>query len=89
MTCHLLRSPKSKDNYFAYKQLKKILDAEKYDVVHCNTPMGGIVTRLAAKAARKKGTKVIYTAHGFHFYKGGPLKSWNMLLSDRKTIFKD
>ena len=70
------RSPKSKDNYFAYKQLKKILDAEKYDVVHCNTPMGGIVTRLAAKAARKKGTQVIYTAHGFHFYKGGPLKSW-------------
>ena len=70
------RSPKSKDNYFAYKQLKKILDAEKYDVVHCNTPMGGIVTRLAAKTARKKGTQVIYTAHGFHFYKGGPLKSW-------------
>ena len=70
------RSPKSMDNYYAYKQLKKILDAEKYDVVHCNTPMGGIVTRLAAKAARKKGTKVIYTAHGFHFYKGGPLKSW-------------
>ena len=70
------RSPKSMDNYYAYKQLKKILDAEKYDVVHCNTPMGGIVTRLAAKAARKKGTQVIYTAHGFHFYKGGPLKSW-------------
>ena len=70
------RSPKSKDNYFAYKQLKKILDTEKYDVVHCNTPMGGIVTRLAAREARKKGTQVIYTAHGFHFYKGGPLKSW-------------
>lgn len=70
------RSPKSKDNYYAYKQLKKILDAEKYDVVHCNTPMGGIVTRLAARATRKKGTQVIYTAHGFHFYKGGPLKSW-------------
>lgn len=70
------RSPKSKDNYFAYKQLKKILDTEKYDVVHCNTPMGGIVTRLAAREVRKKGTQVIYTAHGFHFYKGGPLKSW-------------
>ena len=70
------RSPKSKDNYFAYKQLKKILDTEKYDVVHCNTPMGGIVTRLAAREARKKGTQVIYTAHGFHFYRGGPLKSW-------------
>lgn len=70
------RSPKSKDNYFAYKQLKHILDTERYDIVHCNTPMGGIVARLAARTARKKGTKVIYTAHGFHFYKGGPLKSW-------------
>ena len=70
------RSPKSKDNYFAYKQLKKILDTGEYDIVHCNTPMGGIVTRLAARTARKKGTKVIYTAHGFHFYKGGPLKNW-------------
>ena len=70
------RSPKSKDNYVAYKQLKHILDVGGYDIVHCNTPMGGIVARLAARAARKKGTKVIYTAHGFHFYKGGPLKNW-------------
>ena len=38
--------------------------------------LGGIVTRLAAREVRKKGTQVIYTAHGFHFYKGGPLKSW-------------
>ena len=52
------RSPKSKDNYVAYKQLKHILDVGGYDIVHCNTPMGGIVARLAARAARKKGTKV-------------------------------
>lgn len=70
------RSPKSKDNITAYKQLKKIIDEGVYDVIHCNTPMGGIVTRLAAKDARKKGTKVIYTAHGFHFYKGAPKKNW-------------
>lgn len=70
------RSPKSKDNITAYKLLKKILDTGHYDVVHCNTPMGGIVTRLAAIAARKKGTKVFYTAHGFHFYEGGPKKNW-------------
>ena len=38
--------------------------------------MGGIVTRLAAKQARKQGTKVYYTAHGFHFYKGAPKKNW-------------
>lgn len=70
------RSPKSKDNIIAYKQLKKILDTEHYDVVHCNTPMGGIIARLAAITARKKGTKVFYTAHGFHFYEGGPKKNW-------------
>lgn len=70
------RSPKSKDNLTAYRQLKQIIDAEKYDVVHCNTPMGGIVTRLAARNARKRGTKVYYTAHGFHFYQGAPKKNW-------------
>lgn len=70
------RSPKDRNNIIAYKMLKKILDEGNYDVVHCNTPMGGIVTRLAARDARKKGTKVIYTAHGFHFYEGGPKKNW-------------
>lgn len=70
------RSPKSKDNLIAYKQLKEIINTEAYDVVHCNTPMGGIVTRLAARDARKKGTKVYYTAHGFHFYKGAPKINW-------------
>lgn len=70
------RSPNSKDNIIAYRKLKKILDTENYDIVHCNTPMGGIVTRLAAIAARQKGTKLFYTAHGFHFYEGGPKKNW-------------
>lgn len=70
------RSPKSPDNIQAYRQLKKIIDAEGYDVVHCNTPMGGVVTRLAAQKARRHGTKVFYTAHGFHFYKGAPKKNW-------------
>lgn len=70
------RSPKSTDNLKAYKQLKQIIEYGNYDVVHCNTPMGGIVTRLAARNARKKGTKVFYTAHGFHFYKGAPKKNW-------------
>lgn len=70
------RSPKSADNLKAYKELKKIIDEEDYDVIHCNTPMGGIVTRLAAQKARKNGTKVFYTAHGFHFYKGAPKKNW-------------
>ncbi len=70
------RSPLKKGNIDAYKQLKKILDREHYDLIHCHTPMGSVITRLAADAAKKSGTKVIYTAHGFHFYKGAPAINW-------------
>lgn len=70
------RSPRSPDNLRAYRQMKKLLAEERYDVILCNTPMGGIVTRLAAKQTRKQGTKVIYMAHGFHFYKGSSKKAW-------------
>lgn len=70
------RSPASKSNIKAYEELKKIMAENDYDIIHCNTPMGGVVTRLAARGLRKSGTKVIYTAHGFHFYKGAPLKNW-------------
>ena len=70
------RSPFHKKNLAAYRQLKAIIDGGDYDVVHTNTPVGGIVGRLAARNARKKGCQVFYTAHGFHFFKGGPVKSW-------------
>ena len=69
------RSPFSIGNFLAIKQIRKI--AEKYDVVHCHTPLAGMATRLACRKLRKKGKiKVIYTAHGFHFYKGAPKKNW-------------
>lgn len=70
------RSPFSFENFKAYKQLKEVLKDKHYDLVHCHTPMGGVLGRLAAKKYRKSGTKVIYTAHGFHFFKGAPLKNW-------------
>lgn len=70
------RSPKSTDNIKAYKKIKQIIEEGQYDIIHCNTPMGGIVTRLAARKVRKRGVKVYYTAHGFHFYKGAPKKNW-------------
>lgn len=70
------RLPYNKNNITAYKQLKTIIDAEKYDIIHCHTPMGGAIARLAAKGVRKHGTKVFYTAHGFHFYKNAPLVNW-------------
>lgn len=70
------RSPASADNIRAYRQLTRIIAAGHYNIIHCNTPMGGIVTRLAARGARRRGTKVFYTAHGFHFYNGAPKKNW-------------
>lgn len=63
-------------NALAYKQVKKLLAANRYDMVHCHSPIGGLVTRLAGRKYRKTGTKMLYTAHGFHFYKGAPLKNW-------------
>lgn len=70
------RSPASADNLRAFRALKALLDREQYDLILCNTPMGGIVTRLAAVSHRKKGTRVVYMAHGFHFYKGASKKAW-------------
>ena len=82
------RSPKSPDNLKAYQQLKKLLSEEHYDVILCNTPMGGIVTRLAAKKTRKQGTKVVYMAHGFHFYKGSSKKAWLVFYPIEKYMAK-
>ena len=70
------RSPFKLNNLKAIKQMKQLLEKEHFDIIHCHTPMGSVVTRLAAKKARKNGTRVIYTAHGFHFYTGAPLINW-------------
>lgn len=58
-------------------QVKKLCDQNEYDLLHCHSPIGSVVARLAALNARKRhGTKVIYTAHGFHFYRGAPKRNW-------------
>ena len=70
------RSPFDKGNIRAIGEVKRILSENHYDIVHCHTPIAAAITRMAARKARKGGTEVIYTAHGFHFYKGAPLKNW-------------
>lgn len=70
------RSPFTRANVKAYTILKRLVRDNKYDIVHCHTPNAAAVTRLACKGIRQYGTKVIYTAHGFHFYKGAPKKNW-------------
>lgn len=68
------RSPFSAKNLNAYKELKKIMQSEKFDAVHCHSPMGGVLARLAAKSVGIP--TVLYTAHGFHFYKGSSIINW-------------
>lgn len=70
------RSPFDPKNVKAYRVLKKLIDDQRYDLIVCNTPVGGILTRLAARKSRKRGIKVVYIAHGFHFYKGSSKKNW-------------
>lgn len=72
------RSPFSKNNIKAYKMLKQLVETEHYDIVHTHTPNASMIARLACRKVRKQGTRVFYTAHGFHFFNGAPLKNWLM-----------
>ncbi len=79
LTVHHLpfsRSPLSKDNLIAYKQLKTLITDGDYDMIHTHTPNASACVRIACRNLRKQGLKVLYTAHGFHFYQGAPLLNW-------------
>lgn len=73
---HFARSPLSTDNIPAYRQLKKLIDSEHFDLIHTHTPVASILARMAAKKARRDGTVVMYTCHGFHFHNAAPKKNW-------------
>lgn len=85
---HFERNPFNKNNILAYKELKKIISEEKFEIIHTHTPMASVLTRLAARKVRKNGTKLIYTAHGFHFYKGAPVINWIIYYPIEKFLSK-
>lgn len=60
----------------AYRQVKRLVREEHYDLIHCHSPIGGMICRWAARGERRRGTGMLYTAHGFHFYRGASLNSW-------------
>lgn len=70
------RFPFHPKNVKAYRELRRIADEGRFDLIHCHTPVGSVLARLASRNARKKGTKVFYTAHGFHFFKGASILNW-------------
>lgn len=64
------------ENFKAYKQIKTLIDDNNYSLIHSHSPIGGFLSRVASRNTRKNGTKMVYTAHGFHFFKGAPLINW-------------
>lgn len=70
------RSPFSKSHIKSFITLKHIIDENEYVLISCHTPMASALTRLASLSARKKGSSLLYTAHGFHFFNGSGLLSW-------------
>lgn len=57
----------------AYRQLLELTECHAFVWMHCHSPIGGA---LARAVAHQKNITIIYTAHGFHFYQGAPLKNW-------------
>ena len=79
-----IRTPYHPGNRKAYSQLKELIQREKYDVIHCNTPIGGVLGRILGKKCKVE--KVIYQAHGFHFYKGSPKINWMIYYPIEKLL---
>lgn len=70
------RSPLSLTHLSSLFELRKVINENNYSLITCHTPMASVLARLASVESRKKGTRLIYTAHGFHFFKGGSKWSW-------------
>ncbi|MEG0285080.1 MAG: glycosyltransferase family 4 protein [Vagococcus sp.] len=83
------RNPFNYSNVKCYCELKKIINNSEFDIIHCHTPVGSVVTRLSAlKKRRTSNMKVIYTAHGFHFFKGAPFLNWIVYYPVEKLLSK-
>lgn len=67
----------------SYKQVLGLLRKNNYEFVHCHTPIASVICRMAA---HKEQVKCIYTAHGFHFYKGAPVKNWLLFYPIEKFL---
>lgn len=74
-----------KKHILAYKQLKKIVMENNINVIHCHSPIGGVISRIVGKVYN---IPIIYTAHGFHFYKGAPFISWMLYYPIEKLLSK-
>lgn len=85
----LTRSPYTLANIRGYKQLRRLIETERYVLVDCHSPVGGFIGRLAARYARANfGTKVSYTTHGLNFFHGSPAWKWLVFYNIEKHLAK-
>ena len=68
------RSPYNPANVKAFFELRSLLKNHHFDLIHVHTPVAAFLGRLVAKSTHQG--PVLYTAHGFHFYKGAPRRNW-------------
>lgn len=66
---HVLR------NAGALIRLVRLIRRENISLIHCHNPVGGMLGRLAG-ALSGRHPVVMYTAHGFHFFRGASKLSW-------------
>jgi glycosyltransferase involved in cell wall biosynthesis len=72
-----------KHNRKAYRQILALIRENQYDFIHCHTPVGGVLGRMAG---HRTHTKVLYTAHGFHFFDGAPMLNWTVYYPVEKFL---
>ncbi|SDZ63327.1 Glycosyltransferase involved in cell wall bisynthesis [Evansella caseinilytica] len=68
------RHPARVANFRAYRKIRNIILKEQYQIVHVHTPVAAFLTRLACRNI--PDVRILYTAHGFHFYQGAPFINW-------------
>lgn len=75
-----------KDIILSFKQTRKLIKQKNYELVHCHSPIGGVIVRVANSSIRNNTTRMIYTAHGFHFHNTAPLKNWIVYYPIEKVL---
>ena len=80
------RSPFKINNLKAFIKLKELQRINNYDIVHVHTPIAAIYGRLLKLSF--PNLRTIYTAHGYHFLKGGSKLGWLLYYPIEKIMAK-
>lgn len=80
------RNPLGIGNIKAFIKLEELQRINDYDIVHVHTPIAAIYGRLLK--LNFPSLRIIYTAHGYHFLKGGSKLRWILYYPIEKIMAK-